>query len=201
MKQCFLSAVCFLIVAMLPALSLAEYIIHLKDGGQYSTKQYWHEGDQIKFMVSGGVMGFSKSEVKKIVKVEDTATQEDKSPQSAPESDEPAAKQKAAPEIKTPKSAGEKPAKAAPGVKDKKVDIAAYQAEMAKLKDAVNETLVRMKAADEAKDQTAREAAMEDNRKISAQMWQLTNELKEKNNGKLPADWWKGVGQTAPVKK
>ncbi len=201
MKKLFLLAVCFLIVAMLPALSLAEYIIHLKDGGQYTTKQYWHEGDQIKFMVEGGIMGFDKSEVKKIIKVEDAAAQGDQAPPNASESDEPADKDKAAPEIKAPKSAGEKPAKAASGVKGKKVDIAAYQAEMAKLKDAINETLVRMKAADEAKDSTAREEAMEDNRKISAQMWQLTNELKEKNNGQLPADWWKGVGQTAPAKK
>lgn len=201
MKKLFLSAVCFLIIAMLPALSLAEYIIHLKDGGQYTTRQYWHEGNQIKFMVSGGVIGFDKSEVQKIIKVKDTAAEGDKATPNVPEGDEPAVKEKTAPEIKAPKSTGEKPAKAVSGVKDKKVDIAAYQAQMNKLKEAIEETLVRMKAADETKDMEARKEAEEDNRKISEQMWQLTNELKEKNNGVLPADWLKKVDKATPIKK
>jgi len=30
-------------------------------------------------------------------------------------------------------------------------------------------------------------------------MWKLTEELQEKNNGKLPADWWEGVGREEPA--
>lgn len=201
MKKLFMLTLCAMIVAMLPALCLAEYIIHLKDGGQYTTRQYWHEGNQIKFMVSGGIIGFDKSEVQKIIKVEDAAAEGDKATQNTPESDEPADKVKAAPEPKAPKAAGQKPGKDATAGKEKKVDIAAYQAQMNKLKEAIEETLVRMKAADEAKNMEARKEAEEDNRKISEQMWQLTNELKEKNNGVLPADWLKKVDKATPIKK
>jgi hypothetical protein len=44
MKKLFLRTFCALIVTTLPGWCLAEYIIQLKDEGQYTTRQYGHEG-------------------------------------------------------------------------------------------------------------------------------------------------------------
>lgn len=60
-----------------PFLVQASFVIHLKDGGQYSTAQYWEEDGQIKFMVQGGVMGIDKNDVQKIVKTKDVIPSDD----------------------------------------------------------------------------------------------------------------------------
>ena len=80
-----------------------------------------------------------------------------------------------------------------------KIDLKAYQDKMAKLKADINKTLTRIRKATTSKDLDATNEATEDNRKISAEMWKLTEELQEKNNGKLPADWWEGVGREEPA--
>lgn len=41
----------------------AAYLIHLKDGREIATHEYWEEGDQIKLHLYGGVVGISKEEV------------------------------------------------------------------------------------------------------------------------------------------
>ena len=51
-----------------PILSHADYIIHLKHGGQFITPQYWAEGGQIVFFVRGGTMGIERDTVKAIEK-------------------------------------------------------------------------------------------------------------------------------------
>ncbi len=50
----------------LPSESLASYLIELKNGSHYVTHDYWEEGNQIKFKISGGEIGFSKDSVLKI---------------------------------------------------------------------------------------------------------------------------------------
>ena len=55
-----------------------------------------------------------------------------------------------------------------------------------------------MRKATASKDEYAKEAAIEENRSFSAEMWKLTDELKAKNKGKLPDDWWEGVGREEP---
>ena len=81
----------------------------------------------------------------------------------------------------------------------KKIDVKAYQDKMAKLTADLNKTLARIRKANTNKDLNAKDEATAENRKISAELWKLTNELKEKNNGELPADWWAGVGKEEPV--
>lgn len=71
----------------------------------------------------------------------------------------------------------------------------AHQDKMAKLKADLNKTLTRLRKASTSKDLAAKDEATADNRKISAEMWKLTDELKAMNNGKLPIDWWEGVGR------
>ncbi len=52
----------------LPSEGLASYLIKLKNGSQYVTSEYWEEGNQIKFNISGGQVGFSKESILKITK-------------------------------------------------------------------------------------------------------------------------------------
>ncbi len=164
-----------------PIGSHAAYIIHLKTGGQFVTPQYWEDkGGMITFFVAGGTMGIEKNTVKAIKqsKFDDDQPRslEKASPKSAPSSTEAASKREAPP---------------------KKIDLKAYQDKMAQLKVELNKTLARIKAADKRNDTRAKEEAMEENRRISDEMWKITDEL-EKNNVKLPSDWWGGIGKETP---
>ncbi len=58
----------------------AAYLIHLKDGREITTHEYWEEGDQIKIQQVGGVVGISKEEVLSIEKIDDPKTIIVKSP-------------------------------------------------------------------------------------------------------------------------
>lgn len=164
-----------------PIGSHAAYIIHLKTGGRFVTPQYWEDkGGMITFFVAGGTMGIEKNAVKTIKK-------------SRFDDDQPRPSEEAA--LKSTPSASEAASK--PEAPPKKVDLKVYQDKMAQLKIELNKTLARIKKADERKDTRAKDEAMEDNRRISDEMWKMTDEL-EKNNVKLPADWWGGIGTEAP---
>ena len=54
----------------LPSEGLASYLIKLKNGSQYVTSDYWEEGNQIKFNISGGQVGFSKESILKITETD-----------------------------------------------------------------------------------------------------------------------------------
>jgi hypothetical protein len=163
-----------------PIGSHAAYIIHLKTGGQFVTPQYWEDkGGMITFFVAGGTMGIEKNTVQAIKR-------------SKFDDDQPPSSEKAAPQ--TVPFGSEAVVK--PESTPKKVDLKVYQDKMAKLKVELNKTLARMKTAEKRKDTRAKDEAMEDNRRISDEMWKITDEL-EKSNVKLPADWWGGIGQEA----
>ena len=46
----------------------AAYVIKLKNGNEYVTTRYWHEGGQLLFDTYGGIFGIEKSFVAKIEK-------------------------------------------------------------------------------------------------------------------------------------
>lgn len=164
-----------------PIWSHAAYIIHLKNGGRFVTPQYWVEnGKMIYFFVSNGTMGIEKNLVKSIQR-------------SKFDDDQPRPSEKAA-----SKNAPSVPdAASKPVAPPKKVDLKVYQDKMARLKIELNKTLTRIKKAEERNDARAKEEAMEENRRISDEMWKITDEL-EKSNVKLPSDWWGGIGQETP---
>ena len=58
----------------------AAYMIHLKDGRDITTHEYWEEGAQIKIKQYGGVVGISKDDVVSIEEVDDLKTIVVKSP-------------------------------------------------------------------------------------------------------------------------
>ena len=50
----------------------AAYVIKLKNGNEYVTTRYWHEGGQLLFDTYGGIFGIEKSFVAKIEKTDQT---------------------------------------------------------------------------------------------------------------------------------
>jgi hypothetical protein len=167
-----------------PVASDASYIIHLKNGGRFLTPQYWEEDHYVKFYIVGGVMGIEKKTVRKIEKsdVDVSEVFKVKAPEKLPAETEQKAEKNLSPQ-------------GPPG----KIDFKAYQDKMAKLKSDLNKTLTRIREATQNKDLGAKDEATADNRKISAEMYRLTDELKEKNNGILPAGWWEGTGREEPA--
>ncbi len=181
MKKIILSACLLISFIIYPIMSHAAYIIHLKSGGRFITPLYWTENKKmIRFFVAGGTMGIEKDAVKSIVKMKS-------------DDDQTRSSEKAAPQTPPSLSEANRRPKAAP----KQIDLKAYQDKMAKLKVELNKTLARIKAAEKRNDTRAKEEATEENRRISDEMWKITDEL-EKNNVKLPSDWWGGIGTESP---
>jgi hypothetical protein len=58
-------------VLLYPLICFSSYIIHLKDGREVITDQYWEEADQIKVKQYGGVIGIQKNLINDIEDVGD----------------------------------------------------------------------------------------------------------------------------------
>jgi len=153
----------------------AAHVILLKNGGWFMTPLYWEEDRFIKFYIPGGTMGIEKNSVWKIKRstIDLDGIYEVKTPEKQPVEAEPKAEK-----ILSPQESHEK------------IDLKAYQDKMAALKAEANETRARLREAIKNKDRDAEAKAAEDRRKISDETRKLTEELKEKNNGKLPVDWY-----------
>jgi hypothetical protein len=66
----------------------AAYIIKLKNGNEYVTTRYWHEGGQVLFDTYGGTFGVAKAFVQKIEKGDQIvrpATASDRDPSEKPQ--------------------------------------------------------------------------------------------------------------------
>ena len=59
------------------------------------------------------------------------------------------------------------------------------------LKTKLDESLKKLREATRNKDKAAKKMAREDMRKFSKEIYKLTDEVKQVNNGVLPEDWWK----------
>jgi hypothetical protein len=65
----------------------ATYVIKLKNGNEYVTTRYWHDGSQVLFDTYGGIFGIEKRFVVKIEKTEQVvrlATITDREPSEKP---------------------------------------------------------------------------------------------------------------------
>ncbi|MBC8461659.1 MAG: hypothetical protein H8D67_27110 [Deltaproteobacteria bacterium] len=80
MKTIVFSIVLCLVI---PSISVASYIIKLKNGRKISVQYYWKEGDNILFNIYGGVVGIQKDQVKEIEDLPDE--KEGVAKQEAPE--------------------------------------------------------------------------------------------------------------------
>ncbi|MCX5822314.1 MAG: hypothetical protein NTY86_02090, partial [Deltaproteobacteria bacterium] len=100
MKKAILLFLMLLISPLLPAVSDASYIIHLKNGGRFLTPQYWEENNYVNFYVVGGTMGIEKNSVRKIERstLDLDGIYEVKTPEKRPAQVEPKASMPVVPE-------------------------------------------------------------------------------------------------------
>ena len=160
-----------------PSICLSSYLIELKNGSTFTTYHYWAEGQQIKFYFRGGVVGVEKEFVKAI-RESDTAYKEEID--SKQDSVDPKSKINGKSGITTTEK------------KEKygTVDLKYYIEKKIALTAELDESLERLREATRNKDPEAKNKARDEMREISAKIYDLTDELKEKNNGKLPEGWW-----------
>ena len=194
-----ISSLIILLMFLVPALGNASYLIRLKNGGQLATPAYWTEGKWIFFFCVGGTAGMERKEIDKIEKLKtEDGEYIDKTPAIAGKKELPPlppATEKAKELEKFPAEAALKSEKSLSSQKPpEKIDLKAYQDKMATLKAEANKTLARLRKAIKNKDLDAKAEAAADQRNVSAEMRKLTDELKEKNNGELPADWYDREG-------
>jgi hypothetical protein len=161
-----------------PSVCLSSYLIELKNGSTFITNHYWKEGRQIKFYYRGGVVGIPKNFVKAIRKSDIAYKEEIDSKQ---DSVDPKSKINGKSGITTTEK------------KEKygTVDLKYYIEKKMALTAELDESLERLREATRNKDPEAKNKARDKMRKISTKIYNLTDELKEKNNGKLPEGWWK----------
>ena len=183
MKNLTLIVIIFLSFLAFPAAGDASYLILLKNGGKLTTPRYWSEGNQIKFYIYGGIVGIKKDSVRKIEK-------------SASENTEnmiyvkPQVRQKTTEEVSELSEISSKTNDRENEKTGEKPDIDYYKKKKSLLKAELDRTLDRLREATKDRDPEAKKKAREEMRKISTEIYDLTDELKEKNNGKLPEGWW-----------
>ena len=186
-----------------PLLSYADYIIHLKSGRQFVTDRYWEKGGEIKFHFKNGVLGIPRAAVVSIEEViPETPAREEPplgagpskpdpsnatpskaaAPDTAP-SEEKKESKKEKGEVKKPEKKEEKKAEQAKPLHE-------YWEQKKALKVKLDEALKRLREATRNRDKAAKKKAREDMRKFSKEIYKLTDEVKEINNGKLPDYWW-----------
>jgi hypothetical protein len=176
------STMMLLLLILIPAMSDGSSLILLKNGGQVATPFYWFEGRYIFFYYAGGTAGIERKEIAGIRSSEDGERQDTGNvvvwnpgvkvlPPEPPlvkaqESDKPKEKQEA------------------------KVDIEAYRKKKDEMTVKLDGLLEQDRQAAGKADENTRRKIREGIADVSKQIYKLTDEVTEKNKGKLPEGWW-----------
>lgn len=173
-----------------PAPAWASYLIKLKNGKEFVTSRYWEEGERIMFYTSGGTLGIEKDAISKIEESDRPVETET----FIPEAPETAKKETAvqAPEAMEKEGEGAGTEKRE---ENGKVDVERYRKKQMRLQGKFDEAYQRYLEATRNKDPDAKEKARKEMTESSRQLYELTDELKKKNEGVLPPDWWKKKSQ------
>lgn len=175
MKKTYWILIGIVVVSLaVPAMGADSWRIRLKNGGEFKTLKYWREGREVRFYIYDGVMGVRKDSIRAIEKV---VTDDVRYVQSDSEPKE---------------------GRTSSGAKDhedeekqEKVDISAYIEKKEHLAAELDRTLERLREATSRRDAEAKKREQNEMRRLSAEIYALTDEVKEKNNGEVPDGWWK----------
>lgn len=173
----YITVIVTIVFFICPSICFSSYLIELKNGSTFIVNHYWEEGRQIKFYYYGGVVGIEKEFVKAIRESDITYKEEIDSKQDGVD-----------PKSKINKKSGittiEKKEK------NGTVDLEYYKEKKTALEAELKRILDKLREATKNKDSKAKKKARDEVKKISAKMYELTAELIEKNNGKMPEGWW-----------
>ena len=182
MKNIF-STMIPLLMILLPAMSDASSLILLKNGGQVVTPFYWFEGRHIFFYYAGGTAGIERKEIAGIRSSEDREKLDTGNiivwnPGRKDLPSEPPIMKKAQESDKTKEE------------KEAKVDIEAYRKKKDEMTVKLDGLLEQDRQAAGKADEDTRRKIREGIADVSKQIYKLTDEVTEKNKGKLPEGWW-----------
>jgi hypothetical protein len=164
-----LSTVVCLIVLAWPALSTASYLIQLRNGRYVVASRYWHEEHTIRFETDSGVASVAESAVLQIQTIEEP-------PPSEPP---PAAAQPAAPQEEGQQDRGQMSQSTLEEYRQKKEEI----------RSQLKATLERYREAANTPNTAAKAAIQQELTAWSQQLYDLTDEVKQMNQGRLPEGW------------
>lgn len=163
-----------------PTIGYADYAIHLRHGGRFSTAQYWETNNEIRFFNSGGTVGIEKNFVLKIEKLPDDPDRD----AYITALERPLPQAKPAPTVTEEKVSSTTPEP------EEKLDIQAYKNRKDRMKGELDDFADKLREATLQKDEAAKQRYLEEMRKVSQQIYGLTDEVTKKNKGKLPDGWW-----------
>jgi hypothetical protein len=182
-------------------LSAASYRIQLRNGRYLMTAQYWKEGSTIMFATAGGVGGVPESAVLHIQPVADPPASElvgAAEPQSAPHTEqqgaphaerhgvpqaEPTASPPAAPHAPTPVEGQRE------GGQPSTLDLEAYWRKKEELKAQLDLAVERYRDVSSAQNPEEKAQIQREITAWSKQLFALRDEVKQKNQGRLPEGW------------
>ena len=173
----YIAVIITIVFLICPSICFSSYLIELKNGSTFIINHYWKVGRQIKFYYYGGVVGIEKKFVKAIRKSDIAYKEEIDSKQDG---------------VDLKSEINEKSGITPIEKKDKyeTVDLEYYKEKKSLLEAELNRTLDKLREASKNKDSKAKKKARDEVKKISAKMYDLTDELIKKNNGKMPEGWW-----------
>jgi hypothetical protein len=180
-----LSTLLCLVALVWPSLSAAAYLIQLRNGRQVVTSQYWKQDHRIMFYVKGGVGGVPESAVLRIQTVEDPPASDlagEAAPKGTPQAEQHSAPQ-AAPNVASPAVAQRE------GGQTPTLDLEAYQQKKATLQSQLALAIERYRAASSTQNTEEKIKLQHEITAWSKQLFELTAEVKQRNQGRLPEGW------------
>jgi hypothetical protein len=178
-------------ILLYPLICFPSYIIHLKDGREVATDQYWEEADQIKFKQYGGVIGIQKDLINEIEDVGDLPEKKKrvvvrKAIETAEKVE--TEKEKAAEPVKKV-GAGEQTAPSSPEDVAKKK---AFLEEKRGIIDEINNASSAFKEAKAKKDRVKKDEYWEKRLLLREDLTKLRKHVMSEYGGTLPP-WWDSV--------
>jgi hypothetical protein len=171
-----------LILSLSPATGESSYIIHLKNGRQVSTPGYWTVGSYIYFHYPGGIVGFESATIARIEtdKREFPAGSREAEPRKIPPPPSGADAKTAKEPAGKPEAAPDKP----------KLDLREAAQQKDRMISELDNLSDRMRETYQTRDKAARDKIREEMRNLSGRIYELTDQVTEQNQGKLPDGWW-----------
>jgi hypothetical protein len=175
-------AVMMLLLLLIPDLGAASYFIRLKNGRRVATPAYWFEGTRIFFYTTGGIAGMERSEIAGVEsdeaenRLNTVIVNKGKEEKALPPASPPMEKlQESTQQYK---------------ISEEKIDLKKHIGEKDRMMVELDALIEELRAATNRKDNDAKDKIREEIRVKSGQIYQLTDEVKKKNQGKLPEGWW-----------
>lgn len=161
----------------------ASYLIQLKNGGEFITTKYWIEGNQVVFFYGSGAAGIERTAVERVeISGKKPVTHMDTTSENKQEKELPAP----SPAMEKTQETGKPPATNTP---EEEVSIRSYKEKKDLLMVELNKLLEKQREAAKKGDLNNKEKAREEMVRTAKEIYNLTDEVKKKNKGKLPQGW------------